>query len=90
MEASRTGQVIAKSEPDLVLPANPFRLRAEIRNIGTSRVYVGVDAKVDSTTGHIIEPNAKFTMKGKGPLYVVASGLTGQTVSFFEESEDDG
>lgn len=73
-----TTQNALSASAELVLAANQSRSFAEVKNADAAiNVYIGFDAAVTPSTGHLLKPGEAFSMEDYvGPVYAVAASGT--------------
>lgn len=80
-----TGQNALSTNAEVVLGTSPNRSFAEVKNTDASiSVYLGKDATVTSSNGHLLKAGEAFVFEGyTGPIWAVAASGT-PTVTYME------
>jgi hypothetical protein len=84
-QAIQTGQVTVTGTATQIVPAYSSRSGINIVNTGTTDVYIGENANVTITTGHLLPgtKGASVSFSTTGAVYGITSGAS-QVVTFLE------
>ena len=83
--AFQTGQVSVTSAATQIVAANSSRSGISIVNLGTTDVYIGENANVTTSTGHLLTgtKGASVNFACTGAIYGITGGSS-QSVSYLQ------